>query len=276
MKDSAQLVAHYTSFRVACEHILPTGQIRFGPLSSMNDPRENKERLIGVGWSGEELISTTARSVAVDALRQAYLEHSKVFCGTLDGKNDLHLTTKLCYGRPRMWAQYGDNHRGVCLLFDRSQLTKAIRSSLPEGAFMYEGPVEYDDHLKHVSASVNDFDYDFVSELGLEAAIKRQVDTYHRALYLRKDSDWIGESEYRWVIYRQQKGPEFVCIKEALEAVILGVDFPAVYEPAIAQLLGRAQSLHLEWDADKEDFYIRELSIEGTVLANLLARPRME
>lgn len=265
MKDNAEFVAHYTSLRVACEHILPEGRIRFSPLAELNDPRENKERMIGVGWSGKEMPPTNARVVAADELKKAYREHSKVFCGTVDGENPHHLTTKRCYGRPRMWAQYGENHRGICLLFDRDLLDNAIREVVRGDAALYKGRVEYDDYLKRVSAAVCDLDYDRVSEAGIEVAVKEQVDKYHLALFLRKDSDWIGESEYRWIIHRRELGYEFVRFGDALKSVVLGVDFPDVFVPSIREVVKETPVHHLEWDAEREDFYLRSLATDGAL-----------
>ena len=37
-----------------------------------------------------------------------------------------------CWSRPRMWEQYGDVHRGACLLFDRTRLERAIREQWPD------------------------------------------------------------------------------------------------------------------------------------------------
>jgi hypothetical protein len=31
------------------------------------------------------------------------------------------------FSRPRMWQQYGDNYRGVCMIFDRAALQRALR-----------------------------------------------------------------------------------------------------------------------------------------------------
>ena len=260
MKNSAKLIAHYTSFRVACEHLLPERRIRFSPLANMNDPRENRERMVGVGWSGDDTPALDERTAASDKLKTAYRDYSKVFCGTLDGENPNNLNTKRCFGRPRMWAQYADNHRGICLLFNRDKLDLEIQAAVQGDACLYSGEVVYDDYLKHVSAAACDLDFDQVREVGQEAALRKQVDTYHRALFLRKDSDWIGESEYRWVIHRWERGHEFVPFDESLESIVMGVDCPEVYIPTIMEQAHGRPVFRLEWDSEMEDFYTRELA----------------
>jgi Protein of unknown function (DUF2971) len=47
------------------------------------------------------------------------------------------------FHKPRMWTQYADQHRGVCLIFDRTKLAKAIENQLSEGQIRMTGPVEY-------------------------------------------------------------------------------------------------------------------------------------
>jgi hypothetical protein len=41
-----------------------------------------------------------------------------------------------------MWEQYGDVHRGACLLFDRPRLERAIRENWPDKR-TYLGKVDY-------------------------------------------------------------------------------------------------------------------------------------
>jgi hypothetical protein len=36
-----------------------------------------------------------------------------------------------CWARPRMWEQYANDHRGVCLLFDPAGLKRAIAEHWP-------------------------------------------------------------------------------------------------------------------------------------------------
>ncbi len=259
LKDSSNFVGHYTSMKVACEFILKDRQIRFSSLRSTNDPRENKERMIGVGWTGHHKPPAQERVSASEALKRAYLDFSKVFCGTVDAENPRGLNTKKCFGRPRMWAQYGDNHGGVCLVFDRAALDVEIRASVSTEASIYSDLVVYDDSLKSVSAVLNDLDYDRIREIDLEPALKEQVEKFHLGLFFRKDSDWISESEHRWVIHRWTDGYEYFGFGDSLRAIVLGVDCPCVYVPAIKVLALGAPVMQLEWDAEKEDYYYREL-----------------
>ena len=47
------------------------------------------------------------------------------------------------YARPRMWEQYGDNHRGVCLVFDKAELHATVMPQLEALGPHWHGAVTY-------------------------------------------------------------------------------------------------------------------------------------
>jgi Protein of unknown function (DUF2971) len=49
-----------------------------------------------------------------------------------DGVGLRHATFDCAWARPRMWEQYGDNHTGACLLFDRGRLEASLRNEVGE------------------------------------------------------------------------------------------------------------------------------------------------
>jgi hypothetical protein len=54
--------------------------------------------------------------------------------------------------------------------------------------------------------------------------------------FLRKSEDWATEWEYRWLVHGENPEPEYVKFKDALRGVLVGVDFPKVYEPSLIEL----------------------------------------
>ena len=54
------------------------------------------------------------------------------------------------WARPRMWEQYGDNHTGACLLFDRGRLEATLMNDVGEER-LYVGGVTY--HREGIAAS---------------------------------------------------------------------------------------------------------------------------
>ncbi len=259
-QDSHKFACHYTKLTTACEHILRYKTIQFSPMKYLNDPRESQERDVGIGWSSSLTVPPEKISEASDLLKKGFLEYSKLFCTTIDAeKNQFGLNTKRCFGRPRMWAQYGDNHHGVCFVFDRTCLTNEISKSLKVGDALWHDAVMYDDGLKNISPQAASFDYDFVDERGVEFAIKKHIERFQRALFFRKDSDWSGESEWRWVIHKWEEGYERLPFGESLKAVVIGVDCSEVYVPSLQRLADGVPLLQLVWDDRKEDFNYFEI-----------------
>ena len=148
---------HYTSRDTALEHILSTRKIRLGPLSKTNDPRGTKSWTFGIPGDGdfpaslEERKAEIDRVVRISAAAEKIRANCKVLCTTMDDptyNSTLYpmIDFKRGFGHSRMWAQYGEAHKGVCLIFDRAELHQAIEN-LTAGCNLYYGPVEYTEKI---------------------------------------------------------------------------------------------------------------------------------
>jgi hypothetical protein len=109
------LFAHYTCAKVAFEHVLPTHRLRMSPYRFMRDPVENKDIVPGTGAYGRtpEDFDEAYKSM-LDGIK--FLRDE---CRLLSLTHDVDAerTFGCCWARPRMWEQYADYHRGVCLVF---------------------------------------------------------------------------------------------------------------------------------------------------------------
>jgi hypothetical protein len=124
------LLAHYTTSSVV-EHILPTGKLRLSPYRLMRDPVENKDILPSIAWRGDPPDADRAIEEVYELLRAAR-DRMRVLSFTRDADRRAEYSGfDCCWARPRMWELYGDVHRGVCLLFDRRALDRAITDQWP-------------------------------------------------------------------------------------------------------------------------------------------------
>jgi hypothetical protein len=124
------LLAHYTKASTAFEHIMP-GKLRLSPYL-MRDPAENKDILPSIVSRGDRPIADRAISEVYRYIK-AVRDRMRVLSLTRDTEDRGHFPSfDCCWSRPRMWEQYGDDHRGACLLFDRSRLEHAIREQWPD------------------------------------------------------------------------------------------------------------------------------------------------
>jgi len=256
--NNGTLVGHYTSLSTACEHILPNREIRFSPIKKTNDPRENKKRIFMAHYTGIPEGIGPFTSIGNDT-SDAFLNHSKVFCGTLNSDNNQHgFLTKCCFGRPRMWAQYGDAHRGVCLVFDRDELTDAIEKAV-QAEKVYNDKVVYNDNLNSVGGAELGVDCDSFNPSDTESGIASHIHKYRKDLFFMKDSDWAAEDEYRWVIIRPDNDYIYVPFGSALKSIYLGVDCPKVYHCMIKNLAGCVSVNYLYWNHGRNNFECTEI-----------------
>jgi len=197
-----------------------------------NDPRENKDWQFGFetnasfdSVSGEEFASIE-REATVLAKNTC-----KLLCLTEDGDGAVGFGINKIYDRgfcrPRMWAQYADKHKGVCLIFDREQLRVAIEASVEASSRLFRGSVVYRNRSQAQPLINNHFllDFDSIRGRGLDNTIREHVSRYWRELFFEKAEDWRDEREFRWVVWDTNHEQHFVGFEKALRGIIVGPDF---------------------------------------------------
>lgn len=235
--DTDRWLYHYTSCETALSYILcQSGRLRFNLLKHLNDPRESKIRVGINGGSGEHSFSDKEIGEMFGKVTDYLSESIKVLCFS---KDDHRVATPPFstpepflrgYCKPRMWASYGDNNQGVCLVFDKLSLKKQIvdQFKCPK----YHGPVAYQEVSKShqgwlwktgfsLSApplGLSDLEHSF------EGAISSSISKYYQYYFFTKHEDWHGEQEYRYVLYSSADGPEYLDFGDSLIGLTVGVD----------------------------------------------------
>lgn len=205
----------------------------------------------------------------------AYAYHVKVLCLTQDApfKHDVERLFSFGYARPRMWEQYGDDHRGVCLCFQRDELLATLEReangdypapAVPPGAYRH-GAVVYrrtgpdQEALTAPLASITADPWRGASGDDAYDFLVKHRDTLWGELLFAKLDDWEGEREYRWVMLRRDDpNPVFVPYRTALKSIIVGEEFPDWAVPSLQALntarsaygepIGPAALYRLRWD----------------------------
>jgi hypothetical protein len=237
-------LVHYTIKETALEHILYEKRIRFGFLGNTNDPRETKTWRYPlwipndlIGESGDKTLNklqpyTTKVHEMIDEIMGEW----RVFCLTKHSPNSPKRAEPKEFSRgychPRLWADYGGNHSGVCLVFNGKKLDQNIRNNLTTEYRIFHGSVEYS-NIQAIGAYPIDVSSKSVFT---KEAIREHFFRYHKESFLKKTTDWKSEHEYRWLIHGINKEPLYIPIVGALKGVIVGPDFPKVYETTIKML----------------------------------------
>lgn len=240
-----EVIYHYTSLSTALEYILFNGTLRLSPLIETNDPKETKEWIPTLDLSGKfqrfsmEEIKSEFNSIKNEAKIICFSE-DRTPPQTSKYEIDVHLVPVRKnyykgYYRPRMWAQYADNHKGLCLGFNKKSLINKIRKQFESSGMIVADSVSYSDHIsEHYSAITLDLEK---FQLCGKSFIKQHYERYMKTIFFEKSIDWKDESEYR-VLYLpidsdKQKVSYLIDIKDCIETIIVGNDFPEVYKPSL-------------------------------------------
>jgi hypothetical protein len=226
MIDDKENVAHY-SRAVHLEKILKEKCVRFGPVSELNDPRESSLGWIDTCGYGHEVNNKKWKEAS--DLKESIGKNLRLFCTTHIGEdvsNIIDTIESKTYGKPRMWAQYGDNSKGFCVILNKNNLTREIQLQTKNQAHIISGEIEYFDWLSLVGGSAT-IEYGEGIRLVKDGVFDLiNSNQMLKSLYFKKSFDWKAEAEFRWLIYSESEKDILVPIHNAIKAVVLGWKFP--------------------------------------------------
>lgn len=183
---------HFTTFETALQ-IIESKRQHFGKLKGTNDICENSK-----------VIYTKIKAGSIpewyDQRMSSELSHYQQMSLTSDGKR------RKGFDLQQMWGMYADNGNGVCLVYDKKEIVKALSTE------DFKGPVTYKMEV------TPDTTIEKVEDKDLTAYIKKNK-TF---LFFRKRKEWEWEQEYR--IIRRSDNPEAteeIDISKALKFIIV-------------------------------------------------------
>lgn len=218
-------VAHYSSLKNLA-NILHDTKLVLSPVSRLSDPRESSMSWIDTCGIGTDIdIKGRTEAEKLKSLAGQYLKIlSTVAPKERRPEQDFFEAT--IFGRPRMWAQYGGNSEGFCVILNRKTLTQAIRKNLLNENHLQEGPIDYIPWSHMVGGGIS-LDYGLSLRPNKQSLFDLINANYMlKSIYFKKGSDWVEENEYRWLLYSESFEPYFVDISDAIQAVVLGSRFP--------------------------------------------------
>ena len=244
-----QPIYHYTKAKSGL-NILFEKKLRLNKIGKTNDPRESQLWILPTFLEQPNNLDVAdvikeANDVIHNDIPRVIEDEWKVACFTLEGSSQNEQTNKVFkrmfaafldpgYSHPRMWAQYGESHKGVCLQFDQHELHNKLKKSFGERCF--PGPVNYDGSTvgsysinpPATSNIIND-----IKNLGSKDTARKYVTDNYQAFFLKKNPDWAGEAEYRWLVHSPNSEFEEVSIEGAIIGIIVGMDFSRIYDPSL-------------------------------------------
>lgn len=238
---------HYTKLETALEYILPNMSLRMSPMINVNDPKESKAKnvMLSYNTNNHKNVSNDL-SETKKIVNSILLNQSRMLCFSMNNKtsykkveqdsDETGLLYQMGFFKPRMWAQYAENHRGICLGFNKKALTKSINEI--DSLKTYRSNVTYTDSTKGLHKCTHfDYNYKTIEEFK-DYFIEEHIVNHRDLLYFTKSKDWKDENEYRYLsIVEKGEKDIFIDISEALTSVYLGVNFPEVYISSLKELL---------------------------------------
>ena len=225
MIEQTDCVAHYSKLKHVA-NILHDKKLLIGPVCNFADPRESSMDWLDTEGIGDGY-DLDKRRAAEEMKRKAGCQ-VRLLCTAAPQKhvpgNDP--TEEAIYGRPRMWAQYGDESRGFCVVLDREALNNELQKVAKRDEYLISGNVQYFDQLHRVGGSST---IQYGSDLDPRDSDIFEVmneNSMLRSTFFKKSIDWKHENEHRWLLFAQTEKEVYVSIEDSIKAVVLGSRFP--------------------------------------------------
>jgi len=232
--DNEQLLYHYTSFETAGAYILPSGSLQLSPLGKSKDAIESINYFDSLPKSLGNVEDIS------EQINYEISNYIKILCFSKDSNIEKHNKPGMMLAR--MWSQYGENHRGLCLVFSKEKLKKCFEKKFKDK----QGKL-----VEDVIYNMIPFDMSR-NELGASISISNQEDQLHivankfpellnnftiKKILLSKMSDFKDENEYRFICYDNSENPYiYFPFEDALKAIVLGFNTSIEQEEIIKKI----------------------------------------
>lgn len=232
-------IYHYCKLDTVIKFILPHKRLRLSPLQNTNDPRENKSFIFAVRfWHNSDLDTIQLKKFNKE-ISEILRNDCKVLCFSQNHN------PYFGYESSRMWAYYGDDHKGLCLELDLDEFLNEnesiVNPNLLKEIKYYELDVtEPFDHKK--------IDYTKMESIGIEKYLKKTFRVEHLDyLYFTKNKEWESEHELRLIHFSDKMTDEYCSIKNSLKNIYLGVDFQNSNLQSITKLCPKTEIFELDF-----------------------------
>ncbi len=240
MKED-DIIFHYTNLSTALEHILFNKQLQFSYLLNMNDPRERNYWSFGRRMLIDDSAFKTMLHLQI-ILNEIRTSEYKIgcFCSNKvsEEKSETFSVERDWYGwnRLRMWAQYADNFRGVCIAFSASAIKKKLGEQLGEERLIKEGAVDYLPNYYQHDRDLRGIDPHMVSDEALEKYAASYIKENLSSFFLTKPIDYRDEGEYRIVVHDPADKFKHLDVSNCIRGIILGEKYHNVYHNSVRNL----------------------------------------
>lgn len=257
----AKKLYHFTKIETAIRFILPERSLRLNKLINMNDPKENLIHKTNYNEAFRLYIFLDDFELAKKVQNETNVLAFSVDRNVDNGNNKVLIKG---YQLQRMWAQYGGNNTGVCLLIDYDKFIEENKDKIAEKKII-DDIVSYD-YYNYKEFPRPLYGRNYNERPSIESIIKdrshwdsiKANDKLVKERFFSKNIDWQGESEYRFLSFENLEGDPYLSIENSLEKVILGINASRHFLPSIIDKVGKEKVFHLDLDMDGQ-FELKEV-----------------
>jgi hypothetical protein len=248
-KQKPKKLYHYTKLEKAIQHILPDKSLRMNTLINMNDPNENLLYITNYNEGHKfyvfledfvlaKKVQTETSILSFSTDRQLSLE-----------KNLIKIKG---YQLQRMWAQYGENNAGICLVLDYDKFINENKNKISENKII-------DDYVSYAYNNFQElprqlYGRKYNEPPSIESITKdkshwnalKTNSNFVKNRFFVKNIDWEGESEYRFLTFENISEDPFLSIENSLEKVILGINSSRHFIPSVISKVNKNQVFYIE------------------------------
>lgn len=242
---NSDFLSHYCKSSTAIEHILAKGKLRFSSLIETNDPIEIiKKEFLFRRYIKNRSHNDKDKFTDLTTKLQWSISNTKIACFCQNRRHNARndeLAFQKGYLRTRMWAQYGENHQGVCIILNKAKLIKQCRNYLSDEANyrlqLKKGSVAYTNTVIRLPKIYTIHDSD------LSLTSMQFFNKNEKYFFRTKFLDFKDEKEFRIAIIphgkigveKQLPYPDiYIDISNCIEGIICGFKFKEVYKQLMA------------------------------------------
>jgi hypothetical protein len=229
---------HYTT-SCAVVNILKTQCLRLSHLTKANDPKEIEPAL----RENHKIELNKYRMYCIQFF-EYYGNNVKYFSFTKDIQSDnfSDYTEKkfydyLCnkgFNRPRMWAQYAENHSGACVCFNKENLLDKFKKNKKIIQPFYFDDINYVNYIDYTKTVKTETEFsseehiefiDIITDddiIDNKLEIERKMRKYYLEYFFTKLSDWSDEKEKRILAFSGKMSEIEVDISRTIKYIVLG------------------------------------------------------
>jgi hypothetical protein len=251
---------HYTKTSAAIE-ILDKKEFKLSTLYDTNDPREYKFKGFSYKRSssaGDDCDCEKLSNKFDTEINRILLHKCRImsFCSNPNlNDKDSHPDV---WTKCRMWTQYGEGHRGVCLVLSKNEIKKAIDGIQTQVKACMADDIDYSSIIEsHPVADLSPK----VGNNNIEEQAFEHVKAHFKYFFFRKHTDYRDEAEFRVSIFDPDKKFERIDISKSLQGVIVG---DRTYKPYIRLINQMCKDINIEcrqayWCTTSPDMVLKEL-----------------